>query len=290
MIENPDVFCIADYPHRAVPTNMLKNTPDENDRLLAPWCCVELTELLLAMAGEQNVQTAAIRLLHGALEKWPDVVLLALFQVPPPLTDLRQKFIEMVLPVFIHHHTNAVSVLNVIWNSEVLPRTTVHNMIINAFLAFHSKAPDDQQRLARILDIANELKPGGLAELFSCPHVPFIVEMGLLASKRDYLKLDKWLEDKFAELGDPLVDNVIGQLQRRLFVPATSQSLSPETFSIMMTFLRNHSTKLSPLSKQKFIALTEKLKEIQQQQVGLARLQTKVSFRYRWTRPVKDES
>ncbi|XGW14420.1 hypothetical protein V3C99_000603 [Haemonchus contortus] len=267
MIENPDVFCIADYPHRAVPISVLKNTPDDSDRLLAPWCCVELTELLLAMAGEQNVQTTAIRLLHGALEKWPDVVLLALFQVPPPMTELRQKFIEMVLPVFIIHHTNAVSVLNAIWNSEVLPRATVHNMIINAFLTFHSKAPDDQQRLARILDIANELKPGGLAELFSCPHVPFIVEMGLLASKRDYLKLDKWLEDKFAELGDPLVDNVLAQLQRRLFVPATSQSLSPETFSIMMTFLRNHSTKLSPLAKQKFIVLTEKLKEIQQQQM-----------------------
>lgn len=43
---------------------------------------MELTELLLTMAGEQNVQTAAVRLLHGALEKWPDVVLLALFQVP----------------------------------------------------------------------------------------------------------------------------------------------------------------------------------------------------------------
>ncbi|VDM64120.1 unnamed protein product [Angiostrongylus costaricensis] len=82
MVENPDVFCIADYPHRSVPTSLLKNMPDENDRLLAPWCCVELTELLLTMAGEQNVQTAAIRLLHGALEKWPDVVLLALFQVP----------------------------------------------------------------------------------------------------------------------------------------------------------------------------------------------------------------
>ncbi|KHJ88322.1 hypothetical protein OESDEN_11887, partial [Oesophagostomum dentatum] len=70
------------------------------------------------MAGEPNVQTGAIRLLHGALEKWPDVVLLALFQIPPPVTDLRQKFIEMILPVFIHHHTNAVSVLNSIWNSE----------------------------------------------------------------------------------------------------------------------------------------------------------------------------
>ncbi|KAK6029734.1 CCR4-Not complex component, Not1, partial [Ostertagia ostertagi] len=251
MIENPDVFCIADYPHRAVPTNMLKNTPDESDRLLAPWCCVELTELLLAMAGEQNVQTAAIRLLHASL------------------TDLRKRFRwRLVLPVFrVSNEWAVIEATTALWNSEVLPRTTVHNMIINAFLAFHSKAPDDQQRLARILDIANELKPGGLAELFSCPHVPFIVEMGLLASKRDYLKLDKWLEDKFAELGDPLVDNVIAQLQRRLFVPATSQSLSPETFSIMMTFLRNHSTKLSPLSKQKFIALTEKLKEIQQQQM-----------------------
>ncbi|KAJ1346747.1 CCR4-NOT transcription complex subunit 1, partial [Parelaphostrongylus tenuis] len=82
MVENPDVFCIADFPHRTVPTSMLKNMPHENDRLLAPWCCVELTELLLTMAGEQNVQTVAIRLLHGALEKWPDVILLALFQVP----------------------------------------------------------------------------------------------------------------------------------------------------------------------------------------------------------------
>lgn len=63
------------------------------------------------------------------------------------------------------------------------------------------------------------------------------------------------------------MDNVIAQLHRRLFIPATSQSLSPETFSIMLTFLRNHSAKLSPLSKQKYIALTEKLKEIQQQQV-----------------------
>lgn len=43
---------------------------------------MELTELLLTMAGEQNVQTVAIRLLHSALEKWPDVVLLALFQIP----------------------------------------------------------------------------------------------------------------------------------------------------------------------------------------------------------------
>ncbi|KAE9415097.1 hypothetical protein Angca_002808, partial [Angiostrongylus cantonensis] len=119
----------------------------------------------------------------------------------PPMTDLRQKFIDIVLPVFVHHHTNAVSVLNAIWNSEILPRTTVHNMIITALLTFYAKAPDDQQRLARILDVPNELKPGGLGELFSCSHVPFIVEMGLLASKRDYLKLDKWLEDKFAELG-----------------------------------------------------------------------------------------
>ncbi|VDK53223.1 unnamed protein product [Cylicostephanus goldi] len=134
MLENPDVFCIADYPHRSVPTGTLKSTPDESDRLLASWCCVELTELLLTMAGEQNVQTAAIRLLHGALEKWPDVVLLALFQIPPPVTELRQKFIEMILPMFIHHHTNAVSVLNAIWNSEV--RIMAATLLLGTTLLF----------------------------------------------------------------------------------------------------------------------------------------------------------
>ncbi|RCN32290.1 hypothetical protein ANCCAN_21915 [Ancylostoma caninum] len=88
------------------------------------------------MAGEQNVQTVAIRLLHSALEKWPDVVLLALFQIPLPVTDLRQKFIEMILPVFIHHHTNAVSVLNVIWNSEVKPDVVFFLLLIHTFLLY----------------------------------------------------------------------------------------------------------------------------------------------------------
>ncbi|KHJ88321.1 hypothetical protein OESDEN_11886 [Oesophagostomum dentatum] len=45
MLENPDIFCIADYPHRSVPTGTLKSTPDESDRLLASWQVQELVNV-----------------------------------------------------------------------------------------------------------------------------------------------------------------------------------------------------------------------------------------------------
>lgn len=58
------------------------------------------------------------------------------------------------------------------------------------------KNPDDQAKLTKILDVAHELKPSGLSELFELSHFNFTIDLACLASKRDYLKLEKWLEDK----------------------------------------------------------------------------------------------
>uniref|UniRef100_A0A0K0D2F8 Mediator complex subunit 15 n=1 Tax=Angiostrongylus cantonensis TaxID=6313 RepID=A0A0K0D2F8_ANGCA len=52
-----------------------------------------------------------------------------------------------------------------------------------------------------------------------------------------------------------------------MLMQTAGQWLSPETFSIMMTFIRNHLPKLSLSAKQKYMALTEKFKEIQQHQM-----------------------
>lgn len=62
---------------------------------------------------------------------------------------------------------------------------------------FYLRDPTDQTRLSRILDVAQDLK--ALSSLLNISQYAFVVELACLASRREYLKLDKWLSDKIRE-------------------------------------------------------------------------------------------
>ena len=57
--------------------------------------------------------------------------------------------------------------------------------------------PHDQTRLSRILDVAQDLK--ALSMLLNATPFAFVIDLACLASRREYLKLDKWLTDKIRE-------------------------------------------------------------------------------------------
>lgn len=98
------------------------------------------------------------------------------------------------------HHTNAVSVLNALWNTESLEmKKGIQNLVVNGLLSFYNMAPDDTGRLTKILEIAHELKPNGLGELFNVQNFQFAIDLACLTSRRDFLKLDKFLSDKLQE-------------------------------------------------------------------------------------------
>ena len=61
----------------------------------------------------------------------------------------------------------------------------------------------DQTRLSRILDVAQDLKT--LSQLLHSPNFLFVIELAVLASRREYLKLDKWLTDKLSQHREPFV-------------------------------------------------------------------------------------
>ena len=55
----------------------------------------------------------------------------------------------------------------------------------------------DQTRLSRILDVAQDLK--ALSMLLKATPFAFVIDLACLASRREYLKLEKWLHDKIRE-------------------------------------------------------------------------------------------
>ena len=62
---------------------------------------------------------------------------------------------------------------------------------------WYMRDPNDQTRLSRILDVAQDLK--ALSMLLSASPFAFVIDLACLASRREYLKLEKWLTDKIRE-------------------------------------------------------------------------------------------
>ncbi|KAL4593178.1 CCR4-NOT transcription complex subunit 1 isoform X1 [Arapaima gigas] len=82
----------------------------------------------------------------------------------------------------------------------------------------------DQTKLSRILDLAQDLK--SLSMLLSSTPFAFVIDLAALASRREYLKLDKWLMDKIRDHGEPFIQACVTFLKRRC--PSITGGLAPE--------------------------------------------------------------
>ena len=58
----------------------------------------------------------------------------------------------------------------------------------------NQEGEQEHQRLSRILDVAQELK--ALSVLLTTNLWPFVIDLAVLAARREYLNLDKWLADQ----------------------------------------------------------------------------------------------
>ncbi|GMT18863.1 hypothetical protein PFISCL1PPCAC_10160 [Pristionchus fissidentatus] len=249
MVENADVCCLSEHTHRPVNTHTLKVQYDDPNKEVANWKCLDLTDTLLKLSDSMGPAEnhRVTKVFHTGLAVCPDIVLLAFLQLPGPLTESRLALMNVFVPHLISTHYNVVPVLNLMWNNTHLPKTVLHNIIIQALSNYYVKNSDDQAKLTKILDIAHELKPSGLSELFELTQFPFTIDLACLASKRDYLKLEKWLEDKEQVHGESFVMAVMHHMKRRL--PSSAGGgcayMNQEMFSTLNSFMVAHSGKSS---------------------------------------------
>ncbi|CAK5076971.1 unnamed protein product [Meloidogyne enterolobii] len=116
-----------------------------------------------------------------------------------PMTQFRVHVLKYLVSVLLSGHSNAVPVFQFAWNFEN-HRVQMRQILFGSMAAYYSQNPEDQSRLTRILEITHELK--GLSELLSINQFPFVIDMAILAARRDFLKLDKFIEDKLTEHGE----------------------------------------------------------------------------------------
>lgn len=211
ILKNPDIYSFADYIFSSVPVELLKQAPEADNKEISAWKSMHLVEVLLYIA-DNGFYNQVVELLKFPVQNCPDILFMALLQMNPPVTMLRQELFTSLIPVFLGNHQNSGVILHHAWNSPNYA-SSLKNIIMLSMSEWYMRGDNDQARLSRILDLAQDLK--ALSNLLNSRSFMFVIGLACLASRREYLNLDKWLSDKLREHGDTFAHSMVKFLQRR---------------------------------------------------------------------------
>ncbi|KNC33754.1 hypothetical protein FF38_05850 [Lucilia cuprina] len=246
MLKNPDLFSFADYIFNASPVEILKTPPDTENKEICAWKSLHLVEVLLYVA-EHGYYAPVHELFKFPAQHCPDVLFLSLLHINPPLTGLRQELFNQLIPTFLANHPNSGVILASAWNSNHFSMT-LRPIIMHAMSEWYLRGTEyDQVKLSRILDVAQDLK--ALSTLLNARSFVFVIDLACLASRREYLKLEKWLSDKIRDHGETFIQAILKCLQRRCpqvtnakipddQLPPKQAQLPPETVNTMLSCLQ----------------------------------------------------
>ncbi|OCH95284.1 Not1-domain-containing protein [Obba rivulosa] len=207
------------------------------------WNSMDLFEVLIRAADSESLEVRNFvrEMLDKAVKISAELVHVGLIQVAQtPWNEIRHEYAQRLLAMFLAGHPNHQLVFMRIWQIEPTYLTT-------AFRDFYDESP---LNITRILDVAQDLKI--LDALLEVRPFTFALDVAALASRREYLNLDKWLADNVTAHGADFLHAVITFLDQkmesekatRISDPAVehhTMPLNPQTITIFLRVLRNSS-------------------------------------------------
>ena len=212
----PEVFSWAHAEPRQEPLEGLHGGKSPTGTPNACWMALDLYTTLAALADSGHA--AAVRaVMEAPLKTCPEILLLGAASVKGGWGPLQGELLDALVATYVAPHPNSAVVLARLWplNSEVALR---------AMVALHAK---DRTSVARSLDICQELKT--LTDVLDATPPPFCLELASLAARREYLNLEKWLGEQFAQRGVAFMQASVSFLDAKLREDGPSTSTPPSS-------------------------------------------------------------
>ena len=252
-----DAISFSSFGRSAAPLEGLQPGKLPTGSPNSAWLSYDLLETL-GKLSDAGVQSDVLAILEQPLQDCPEVLLVTISGCQEAV-HLRSRLCSMLLPQYFNVQLPQSSVvLHRVWLAH-------REGILATMAEMYSKEP---AAMEQILDVCQELN--ALTDVLGSMPFPFSLELATLARTRDYLDLEKWLQDRVGSFGVPFVmaclDFVKGK-QRQLVGLDGSQptpiQLKPELMSLFLRFL-NSNLSMMPLDAQ------EMLKDVQAQASDLA--------------------
>ncbi|KAJ3741975.1 Not1-domain-containing protein [Lentinula detonsa] len=216
------------------------------------WNSLDLFEVLVKLADSESTEIRNVvrEMLDKAIKISAELVHMGLLQVPDaPWNEIRLEYSRKLLAMFLAGHPNHQLVFMRIW--QIQP-----TYLTDAFRDFYEENP---LNITRILDVAQDLKI--LEALLEVRPFGFALDVAALASRREYLNLDKWLMDNVTNHGAEFLHSVLMFLEEKMQNEKTiriadpqpesrTMPLNPNTITIILRMLRNSQSQMADDDKQ----------------------------------------
>ncbi|KAJ3039081.1 hypothetical protein HDV00_012639 [Rhizophlyctis rosea] len=217
----PELFSLNQTAPRRVVTLEGANSAA---RVLIPalgnqaWNSLDLIETLVLLSDGPSYEEVK-SLLESASQQSPELLLLGFAQLTIPWNNLLKELAPNLVMMFLQNHQNSNFVLPRLWQLS-------QPLAISGLLHLYSRDPSS---LSRILDVAQEMK--ALSQILETKPFSFAIDLAALASRRDYLNLEKWLQDHICQEGDIFIKACLDFLNEKV----TSHILRQESNSVQQS-------------------------------------------------------
>jgi len=176
------------------------------------WLSVDLVEVLCHLA-EIGHGSAVHTLLEYPIKYCPEILLIVVAQVKTAFNQLQHEIFAALFPSYLGTNPNCSILLHQLW--RVNP-----DIVLWGMMDIHAKDPSS---ISKILDACQEIK--ALTMVLDVTPFSFAIELAALASKREFLNLEKWLNDNLSSQRDTLFEACLKFLRERTLFEASNDSL-----------------------------------------------------------------
>ncbi|KAI8355165.1 CCR4-Not complex component, Not1-domain-containing protein [Blakeslea trispora] len=150
---------------------------------------LDLIERIVRLADTSVAADAKALLEKILIKKSPELLFMGLVQIEPFVNSVHEEVLSRLISFYLAGNPSSVMVMTKFY--KVNP-----DLFKKSIIDLYSKEPTS---LTRILAFAHEIKV--LPIILDSQPFLFTIDLAALATRREYLNLEKWLSDKIAEHG-----------------------------------------------------------------------------------------
>uniref|UniRef100_A0A1D1XGX4 CCR4-NOT transcription complex subunit 1 n=1 Tax=Anthurium amnicola TaxID=1678845 RepID=A0A1D1XGX4_9ARAE len=229
----PEVFT---FSHSGKKLPYVESAPLPSGHGNQAWYCLDLLDVL-ALLSERGHASSVRTLLEYPLQLLPEVLLLGVAHINSAYNLLQYEVSSSVFPLVVRNSAKSYAIHH-LWH--VNPK-----LVLRGFVDIHSIDPES---IVRILDVCQEQKI--LLPVLDGTPFSFSIKLAAFASRKEYINLEKWLNDNLSTYKDAFFEGCMDFLKgiigdgindRSLQRPGNSTNIYQETIPAFFKGLQTHS-------------------------------------------------
>ncbi|CEG77408.1 hypothetical protein RMATCC62417_12166 [Rhizopus microsporus] len=207
-----DDFSTANASNRTLATQLVKEQLNSLD----------LIECVIKMADTAVVDDVKV-FLEMMVNKSPELVFMGLLQIDPLANKVHEDLFARLIVYYFTGNASSVFVFTKFWKAK--PELFKKNIL--------ELYNNDPTALTRILAFVHELKI--LPAILDLQPFLFTIDLAALAARREYLNLEKWLQDKIKENGDVFCKACLAFLGSKIRAELTRQETQSAPITVPLS-------------------------------------------------------